>query len=93
MKVKYLATLKPLAKKPEDEIVVTGGGTLLDLLKEIKRKDSKVLIKRLLDPSSCNPQPDILILINGFEISALNGLNTKLKDGDTVVFLPSVHGG
>lgn len=34
-----------------------------------------------------------LILVNGREISVLNGYETKLKDGDEIVFVPVVHGG
>lgn len=34
-----------------------------------------------------------LILVNGREISVLKGLETILKDGDKVVFVPVVHGG
>ncbi len=34
-----------------------------------------------------------LILVNGREISVLSGLETALKDGDEVVFVPVVHGG
>ncbi len=34
-----------------------------------------------------------LILINGKEISILKGLETKLCDGDEIVFVPVVHGG
>jgi len=34
-----------------------------------------------------------LILVNGKEISVLNGYETKLCDGDEIVFVPVVHGG
>ena len=34
-----------------------------------------------------------LILVNDREISVLDGLETKLSDGDEVVFVPVVHGG
>ena len=33
------------------------------------------------------------ILINGYEYSLLDGMETHLKKGDTVVFLPPVFGG
>lgn len=36
---------------------------------------------------------NMLILVNGKEISALEGLNTHLKDEDEIVFIPIVHGG
>jgi len=34
-----------------------------------------------------------LILVNGKEISILNGLDTRLCGGDEIVFVPVVHGG
>lgn len=39
------------------------------------------------------PRPNMLILVNGKEISVLDGLDTMLKSGDEVVFVPVVHGG
>ncbi len=34
-----------------------------------------------------------LVLVNGREISILDGYQTRLCDGDEVVFVPVVHGG
>jgi len=34
-----------------------------------------------------------LIIVNGIEISALNGPHTKVKNGDKIVILNIVHGG
>ncbi|MEM4700421.1 MAG: phosphoribosyltransferase family protein [Candidatus Nezhaarchaeales archaeon] len=89
--VKFAATLKPLALVPVREVEVEDGGSLADLIKAISRVESDKLVRRLLDGEGL--QPDILTLVNGVEISALQGILTKLKEGDEVVFLPSVHGG
>ncbi len=35
----------------------------------------------------------LTMLVNGKNINVLKGLETQLKDGDTVVFLPPVAGG
>jgi MoaD family protein len=35
----------------------------------------------------------LVILVNGRNISTLNGLDTILKDGDTVILLPPFAGG
>lgn len=37
--------------------------------------------------------PHIKVYVNGQEISALNGLETELKDGDTVAIIPATAGG
>lgn len=56
--------------------------------------EEKPSLKRvLIDPELEDPRPNALILVNGKEISVLNGLETLLKDGDEVVFVPVIHGG
>ena len=51
------------------------------------------LKRSLIDRQLEDPRTNALILVNGREISVLNGLETKLNDGDDVVFVPVVHGG
>jgi len=51
-------------------------------------------LKRILIYSELeDPRPDTLIFVNGKEISVLNGLETMLKDGDEVIFIPVLHTG
>jgi molybdopterin synthase sulfur carrier subunit len=56
-------------------------------------KELPALRRSLLDEQLEEPKPNALILVNGKEISVLNGLETKVNDGDEVVFVPVVHGG
>jgi len=51
------------------------------------------LKRTLVDPDLEDPRPNTLILVNGKEISVLKGLETMLKDGDEVVFIPVLHAG
>ncbi|MHA1429195.1 MAG: MoaD/ThiS family protein [Candidatus Freyarchaeota archaeon] len=37
--------------------------------------------------------PGIIVLVNERDIDVLQGLDTKLQDGDEVVLLSAVHGG
>ena len=47
----------------------------------------------LVNPESGEPRSNMLVLVNGQEIGVLNGIETKVNDGDEVVFVPVVHGG
>jgi molybdopterin synthase sulfur carrier subunit len=47
----------------------------------------------LMDADTKDPRPNTLILVSGTEVGALNGIDTILRDGDEVVFLPVAHGG
>jgi len=67
-------------------------GTLLELINKLTQQ-IPALRRNLLDEQLDTPKPNALILVNGKEISVLNGLETKVKDGDEVVFVPVVHGG
>jgi molybdopterin converting factor small subunit len=60
-------------------------GTLTD--------NQPTLRRNLLDEQLETPKSNALILVNGKEISVLNGLDTKVQDGDEIVFVPVVHGG
>jgi molybdopterin synthase sulfur carrier subunit len=65
-------------------------------LREVITKivDEQPKLKRaLIDPELDDPRTNALILVNGKEISVLQGLNTKIKDGDELVLIPVVHGG
>lgn len=49
--------------------------------------------KLLIDPDLDDPRPNALILLNGREISVLNGLWTEVTEGDEITLIPVVHGG
>ena len=51
------------------------------------------LEKTFGDTQLNDSRSNTLVLINGREISVLNGLETKLNEGDEIVFIPVVHGG
>lgn len=91
LKLKFLGSLRQACGK-ETLILDSAGGSILDLVKTISKKTPE-LRRNLLDEHLQEPKPNALILVNGKEISVLEGLATKLKDGDEVVFVPVVHGG
>ena len=66
--------------------------SLKKAIKEIVEKMPR-LKRTLVDPDLEDPRPNTLILVNGKEISVLKGLETMLKDGDEVVFIPVLHAG
>jgi molybdopterin converting factor small subunit len=47
----------------------------------------------LVDSQLDDPRPNALILVGGKEISALQGLETEVKDAEEIVLVPMVHGG
>ena len=90
--VKLLGALRHISGAGELALNIKGVLSIKELMNEIVREVPA------LKPSLTHQQPEdlrsnTLMLVNGNEISALNGLETNLKDGDEIVFVPVVHGG
>lgn len=90
--LKFMGSMRHFLGKRQFTIDYESDMSLKDLVAKIG-KETPQLEKQL-----CNPQADellsnALILVNGKEISVLNGLDTKLHDDDEIVFIPVVHGG
>jgi molybdopterin converting factor small subunit len=64
-----------------------------DVVRKLTEQLPQAFSRSLIDPDLQNPKPNALILVNNQEISALNDMNTEIKENDKVVFIPVSHGG
>jgi len=92
VKVCFLAHLRRLSKKPEIHIRIPSQIKLKDFLKILARSVEGELRCELFDEKD-HVRSGFLVLVNGIEISALDGFNTKISNNDNVVILPFIHGG
>ncbi|MCW3995117.1 MAG: MoaD/ThiS family protein [Candidatus Bathyarchaeota archaeon] len=90
--VKFIGALRHFSHKTEVTIDYQKGASIKDIATQLTQEFPK-LKNNLIGNEFSEPQSNSLILINGTEISVLNGYETKLNDGDEVVFVPVVHGG
>jgi molybdopterin synthase sulfur carrier subunit len=90
--VKFVGALRHVSGAGELALDCKGDISIRALINEIT-KEMPALKRSLIDQQLEDPRPNALILVNGKEISVLNGLETKLKDGDEIVLVPVVHGG
>jgi molybdopterin synthase sulfur carrier subunit len=90
--VRFVGAFRSVSGKSKITIPFEEVIPLREIIKKIVKNMPK-LKKVLIDPELEDTRPNTLILINGKEISVLNGLQTPLKDGDEVVFIPVIHGG
>ncbi len=89
--LKFIGALRQISGKTQLTVSFQEGISLKDLLTKIS-PEMPQLDKTFSDQPN-DSRSNALILINGREISVLNGLETKLNDGDEIVFIPVVHGG
>jgi len=61
---------------------------------KLKRNSTvKNVVQKLAGSEINDVWLNALVLVNGKEISVLNGLKTMVSDGDEIVLLPVSHGG
>ncbi len=87
VQVNFLTLLYEMTKTLRAEIELPEGATLLDLIRKIDNAIYPGFSRVILD---CNNRikDKFLVLINGRSPDFLNGITTKLSDGDEVTFLP-----
>ncbi|MCS7115541.1 MAG: MoaD/ThiS family protein [Nitrososphaerota archaeon] len=89
---KFLGGFRNMSRKSKIALKFESPVSLREAVEKIIN-EFPALQKALIDPELGDVRPNSLIIVNGKEISVLNGLETVLKDGDEVVFVPVLHGG
>jgi MoaD family protein len=90
--VKFIGSFRSISGKGKVPLKFENSTLLRDVIQKIVEELPK-LKQALIDPELQEPKTSMLILVNGKEISVLNGLETMIKDEDEVVFVPVLHGG
>jgi molybdopterin synthase sulfur carrier subunit len=94
VRVKLYGVLKTAANTDRVELDFDGPVSVRHLVSKLVNVIGRNEFERyLIDADLEDPRPNALILISGTEVGALNGIDTELRDGDEVVFLPVAHGG
>lgn len=90
--LKFMGALRHASGSNKLKIDFSEVSSVEDLIKEIGREKPE-LKRALTEYHSKEKTTNVLILVNGREISVLKGLDTKIEDLDEVVFVPITHGG
>jgi molybdopterin synthase sulfur carrier subunit len=90
--LKFIGALRQISGNPQAKIDFQKGLTLKTLVAKVSLEMPQ-LGKIFSDQQLGDARSNALVLINGREISVLDGLETVLRDGDEIVFIPVVHGG
>ncbi len=90
--VKFIGALRHISGKTQLTVKFQQDISLKELVTNLSQ-DLPTLEKTFSDQQLSDSKSNTLILVNGREINVLNGYETKLNDGDEIVFIPVVHGG
>jgi MoaD family protein len=93
--VEYLGYIKQtLGITQAENIELKPEATIRDLLILLAEKHCEPFKKTVYDPKDTTGlKPYHILAVNGLMITLLNGLDTKLRDGDRVSVMPVVTGG
>lgn len=92
VKIKLLGVFRGISGESEVTLRpkrATVRGAIEMLTESLPQKARGLLIDRYLN----DPRPNVLFLLNGKEISVLEGLETSIKDRDELMIIPVAHGG
>ncbi len=90
--IKFIGALRHLSGKTEFTFSFQQGISIKELIDKIVQELPE-LKHTFTDQELNDSRSNSLVLVNGREISVLEGYETKLKEGDEIVFVPVVHGG
>ena len=93
IRIHYLGLVKSYTGKTQDEINLNQDASLSDLLNKLAADFGKQFTAEIYQPNTKELKPMFTIMINGIIMGQLNGVDTKLKDDDTVILMPLMTGG
>ncbi len=92
IKVRLLGVFREAYGTSNEHVEIEGKVRLKDIIWRLA--DSSEDLKRaLIDPELESPLPNAVIIVNGRDISALDGLETEVKSGDEIVLIPLIRCG
>jgi len=93
VKVKFFALVRELTGKREETVDLDDHATVRVLLDKLVKEYGEKFDEYLFDPVSKQPRGHLQFLIDGRNITLMQGLDTTLQDGCSFAILPPVGGG
>jgi molybdopterin synthase sulfur carrier subunit len=94
VKVEFLGHVRNvIGSEREEEVEISEGSSIADLLAMLSEKYGEPFKKAVYEKTGSDVKSNYIITVNGYLLNQLNGVETKLKNGDQVILLPIVSGG
>ena len=93
IRVKLHGVFRGFSGRSEVKVKLGESATVGDVVEKLVESFPPEFKEALVDPVLREPLPNALILVNGKEVSVLDGVGTVVGEGDEVVFVPVTHGG
>lgn len=92
--VEYLGHIKQsLGLQQGETIELRNGALVCDLLSLLADKYGEPFRKAVYEPRGSDLKPHYILSVNGLLLNQLQGLETRLAEGNRVILMPVVTGG
>ena len=93
VRVKFFAAIRELAAVKDETIDLQSNTAVRELIRILCERHGGDFTEYVIDPNTGAPRSHLQILVDGKNLSSLEGLETRLSDGDEVALMPPVGGG
>jgi len=93
VRVHYLGYIKNLLDKKDEEFNIVEGTTLSELLDKLAGLYGQPFKKEVFEPGLKDLKTGFVATVNGILMDQLNGIQTKLKEGDNIILMSLMSGG
>jgi len=93
IKVQYLGFIKNLIKRSEDEFELEEGAFLSELLNQIAGIYGRSFQKEVFETGLKDVKMGFVVTVNGVLTGQLQGVDTRLSNGDSIILMSLMSGG
>ena len=93
VKVHYLGYIRNLLRQKKEEFELEKGTSLSELLDRLAGIYGEPFKKEVFEPGLRDVKMGFVVTVNGILIGQLDGVETKLNEGDNVILMSLMSGG
>jgi molybdopterin converting factor small subunit len=93
VKVHYISLVKSYTNKSQEEFTLNDNATVAQLLDQIASEYGKQFTSEVYDQNKKEMKSTFVAMINGILMDQLKGVNTQLKNDDSVILMSLMTGG
>jgi len=91
--VKFFASVREIVGKKEETIELPEGATVETVLQKLVQNYGPKFKDYVYDEKLQTPRNHLQFLVDGRSVTTLEGIKTKLRDGNQFAIIPPVGGG
>ena len=92
--VEYIGHIKSLiGNRRQEEVEIRDSAAVKDLLMSLSEEHGKPFQEAVYEQGGEDVKSNFIVTVNGYLLNQLNGVETRLKDGDRVILMSVVSGG